>query len=197
VTATRGVLERASGRWKTLARFGVATIAIVTTIFIPPPAYVSDAGAGTLVPFARFAVSIVAALMVVAMSRWNKAVHLRYWVTAAGLLLVVVLAAYLFYNDRRDRLSAIGPDGARVVIGGIYTSIGAAYVAAHPDASAEQLLEDAPCSTPGGSECSARLVWTADSIAANKRLLSILFIAGALLLDAALLAAAQCALLEP
>lgn len=196
MTVPNEPLGRVSGRWKKLTRFAVVIAAVVTSIFIPPPAYVSDAGKGTLVPFARFAVTIVAALMLAAMVRWNKTVQLRYWVSTAAMLLVLVTASYIFYNDRRDRLTAAGPDGARVVIGSRYTAVGAAYSTAHPDATAEQVLDDSPCVTGGGSECNARQIWTTDSIEANKRLLSLLFVMGALLLDAALLAAAQCGLLE-
>jgi hypothetical protein len=39
------------------------------------------------------------------------------------------------------------------------------------------------------------VVWTSESIASNKRLLGLLFIAGALLVDAALLSAVECALI--
>jgi hypothetical protein len=197
VTAPQGVLEKVSGQWKSLTRFAVGIVAVATSIFLPPPAYVSDSGTGTLVPFVRVAVTIATALMLVAMVRWKKTAHARYWVSTAAVLFLIVTASYLFYNDRRDHLTALGPDGARVVIGSRYTSTGAAYVAAHPETTAEQLLDDSPCETSPSSECNARQIWTAESISANKRLLSILFIAGALLLDAALLAAAQCALLEP
>jgi hypothetical protein len=189
------IWEKVSVRWKDIARIVAVIAALVGSIFIPPPAYMSESGEGTLVPFARYAVAIVTALLMVAMVKWNRHQHLRYWIGATVAAFLLVTTSYFLYNDRRDHLTAVGADGARVVIGSAYTAVGAAYVRANPTASPAEALSDAPCPGGGGSECSARVVWTADSIAANKRLLGLLFVAGALLLDAALLSAVQCTLI--
>ncbi|HEY4303428.1 MAG TPA: hypothetical protein VGM82_03115 [Gemmatimonadaceae bacterium] len=182
-------------RWKDIARIVAVIAALVGSIFIPPPAYMTDRGEGTLVPFARYAVAIATALFMVAMIRWNRREHLRYWIGATVAAFLLVTANYFAYNDRRDHLTAAGADGSRVVIGSEYTAVGAAYMRANPNARAEDALSDAPCPAGGGTECSARVVWTSESIASNKRLLGLLFVAGALLLDAALLSAVQCTLI--
>ncbi len=189
------IWQKVTPRWKDIARIVAVIAALVGSIFIPPPAYMSESGTGTLVPFARYAVAILTALMMVAMVKWNRRAHLRYWIGATVVAFVLVTTTYFMYNDRRDHLSAVGADGSRVVIGSELTPIGAAYMRANPSATPADALGDAPCPGGGGSECSARVVWTADSIASNKRLLGLLFVAGALLLDAALLSAVQCTLI--
>jgi hypothetical protein len=181
------------GRWKDITRVATMIAAIVGAIFIPPPAYMSDSGKGTLVPFARYAVAITTALVAAAMVHWKRPAHRRTWIATAAAAFLLVTASYFVYNDRRDRFTAVGADGARVVIGSEYTAIGAAYMEHHPEASAGELLADAPCQS-GGSECSARIVWTESSIASNKRLLGLLFVAGAMLLAATLLSAVQATL---
>ena len=189
------IWQKVTVRWKDIARIVAVIAALVGSIFIPPPAYMSESGAGTLVPFARYAVAIVTALMMVAMVRWNRRPQLRYWIGATVVAFLLVTANYFVYNDRRDHLTAAGADGVRVVIGSDYTQVGAAYARANPSAGPAEALADAPCPGGGGAECSARVVWTAESIASNKRLLGLLFVAGALLLDAALLSAVQCTLI--
>jgi len=189
------IWEKVSVRWKDIARIVTVIATLVGSIFIPPPAYMSESGAGTLVPFARYAVAIATALVTVAMVRWNRREHLRYWITATAAAFVLVTANYFVYNDRRDGLTAVGADGSRVVIGSQYTAVGAAYMRANPSARSDEALADAPCPAGGGAECSAKVVWTSDSIASNKRLLGLLFVAGALLLDVALLSAVQCTLI--
>ena len=154
----------------------------------------SDAGQGTLVPFARYAVGIVAAVLGVAMVRWRRKKYLAYWLGATAVAFVLVTLAYFTYNTMRDRYTATAADGSRVVIGTQYTAAAASYVRAQPDVSPEQLLSDAPCAS-GKGDCSARLVWTTASIEANKRLLGLLFVAGAALVDIALLSAVQCTLI--
>lgn len=192
---TADIWQKVGVRWKNIARLAAVIATLIGSIFIPPPAYMSESGEGTLVPFARYAVAIVTALLTVAMVRWNKREHLRYWIAAAITVFVLVTTSYFVYNDRRDHLTAVGADGARVVIGSTYTQVGAAYFRANPNARPEEALADAPCPSGGGAECSARVIWTPESIASNKRLLGLLFVAGALLLDAALLSAVQCTLL--
>jgi hypothetical protein len=189
------IWQKVSVRWKNIARVAAVIAALVGSIFIPPPAYMSERGEATLVPFARYAVAIATALLTVAMVRWNRRKHLRAWIGATIAAFVLVTIAYFAYNDRRDHLTAVGADGTRVVIGSTLTPIGAAYMRANPSAGPGDALADAPCPNGGGAECSARIVWTSESIASNKRLLSLLFIAGALLLDAALLSAVQCTLI--
>jgi hypothetical protein len=189
------IWERVSVRWKDIARVVAVIATLVGSIFIPPPAYMSESGAGTLVPFARYAVAIVTALVTVGMVRWNRREHLHYWIGATIVAFVLVTANYFVYNDRRDDLTAVGADGSRVVIGSQYTAVGAAYMRANPTARADDALADAPCPSGGGAECSAKVVWASDSIASNKRLLGLLFVAGALLLDVALLSAVQCTLI--
>lgn len=193
-TPPADIWQKVTVRWKDIARVAAIVATVIGSIFIPPPAYMSDNGEGTLVPFTRYAVAVATALLTVAMVRWNRRKYLRWWVGATVATFALVVVSYFLYNTRRDQLTAIGADGARVVIGSEYTSVGRAYVAHHPDARADDLLADAPCPT-GGSACSATLVWTATSIASNKRLLGLLFVAGALLLDVALLCAVQCTLL--
>lgn len=188
------IWARVSVRWKDLARIAAIVATILGSVFIPPPAYMTESGEGTLVPFARYSVAIVTALVTVAMMRWDHRAHLRRWLAASIVAFLLVVASYFSYNDRRDALTAIGPDGARVVIGSEYTTLGRAATTANPLATPEQLLDDAPCAT-GGSACSARLIWSASSIAGNKRLLGVLFLLGAVLLDVALLAAVQCTLI--
>ncbi|HEX4682921.1 MAG TPA: hypothetical protein VH277_09445 [Gemmatimonadaceae bacterium] len=183
-------------RWRSIARLGVGFAALATSVFIPPPAYVGDTGEATLTQLLRTCAAIVTALVITAMARWKEPRHLRYWLAASLLMAVSAIGFYLGYNDRRDRFTAVGADGARVVIGSEYTSVGASYARAHPGVTPEQLLEDAPCAN-GGSECSARLVWTGASIETAKRALSGLFLVGTLTLIAGLLAAVQCTLLEP
>lgn len=189
------IWQKVTVRWKDIARIAAVIAALVGSIFIPPPAYMGERGEGTLVPFARYAVAIATALLTVAMVRWSRREQLRYWIGATLAAFSLVTAIYFVYNDRRDHLTAVGADGTRVVIGSEYTSVGAAYIRANPDARPNDLLADAPCPGGGGAECSARVAWTSESIAANKRLLGVLFIAGALLLDAALLSAVQCTLI--
>jgi hypothetical protein len=189
------IWHRVTVRWKDIARLVAVIAALVGSIFIPPPAYMSESGEGTLVPFARYAVAIVTALLMVAMVKWSGRARLRYWIVATVVAFVLVTTNYFVYNDRRDHLSAVGADGSRVVIGSTLTPVGAAYMRANPSASPADALADAPCPGGGGAECSARVVWTAESIAANKRMLGLLFVAGALLLDVALLAAIQCTLI--
>ena len=189
------IWEKVSVRWKDIARIVAVIATLVGSIFIPPPAYMSESGAGTLVPFARYAVAIATALLTVAMVRWNRRAHLRYWIAATAAAFVLVTANYFVYNGRRDDLTAVGADGSRVVIGSQYTAVGAAYMRANPSARPDEALADAPCPGGGGAECSAKVVWTSDSIASNKRLLGLLFVAGALLLDVALLSAVQCTLI--
>jgi hypothetical protein len=188
------IWQKVTVRWKDIARIAAVIAALVGSIFIPPPAYMSESGS-TLVPFARYVVAIATALMTVAMVRWNKHEHLRRWILATAAAFVLVTASYFVYNDRRDSLTAVGADGSRVVIGSTYTTVGAAYMRANPTARPDDALADAPCPNGGGAECSAKVVWTSDSIASNKRLLGLLFIAGALLLDVALLSAVQCTLI--
>lgn len=189
------IWQKVTVRWKDIARVVAVIATLVGSIFIPPPAYMTESGEGTLVPFARYAVAIVTALMMVAMVKWNRRPHLRYWIAATVVAFVLVTTSYFAYNERRDHLTAVGADGSRVVIGSDYTAIGAAYARANPAATPANALADAPCPGGGGAECSARVVWTAESIASNKRLLGLLFIAGAVLLDAALLSAVQCTLI--
>jgi hypothetical protein len=186
------IWQKVTVRWKDLARIVAVIATLVGSIFIPPPAYMSESGEGTLVPFARYAVAIVTALMMVAMVRWNRRSHLRYWIGATIAAFLLVTTSYFVYNDRRDHLTAVAADGSRVVIGSDYTPVGAAYMRANASATPADALADAPCPGGGGAECSARVVWTSESIASNKRLLGLLFVAGALLLDAALLSAVQC-----
>jgi hypothetical protein len=185
-----------NNRWRSIARLGVGFAALATSVFIPPPAYVGDTGQATLAPLLRTCAAIVTALVITAMARWKEPRHVRYWLAAALLMAVSAVALYLGYNDRRDRFTAVGPDGTRVAVGSTFTPVGASYARAHPGLTPEQLLEDAPCAQ-GGSECSARLVWTASSIEGGKRTLSALFLGGTLTLIAGLLAAVQCTLLEP
>ena len=192
--STSSIWKTASARWKELARVAAVVAAIAFSIFIPPPAYMGDAGEGTLVPFARYAVGVVAALIGVAMVRWRRKKYLRYWLVSAIIAFALVTITYFTYNEKRDRFTAIAADGSRVVIGTEYTPAAASYVRAQPSASAEQLLGDSPCSS-GKAECSARLVWTEESIERNKRLLGLLFIAGAVLVDVALLSAVQSTLI--
>ena len=68
--------------WKDIARLVAVIAALVGSIFIPPPAYMSESGEGTLVPFARYAVAIVTALLMVAMVKWSGRARLRYWIVA-------------------------------------------------------------------------------------------------------------------
>jgi hypothetical protein len=194
-TPPADIWQKVTVRWKDIARVVAVIAALVGSIFIPPPAYMSESGEGTLVPFARYAVAILTALLMVAMVKWNRRAHLRYWIgaTIAGFLLVTT--SYFMYNDRRDHLTALGADGSRVVVGSDLTPVGAAYMRANPSATAADALADAPCPVGGGAECSAHVVWTTDSIASNKRLLGLLFLGGALLLNAALLSAVQCTLI--
>jgi hypothetical protein len=194
-TPPADIWQKVTVRWKDIARIAAVIATLVGSIFIPPPAYMSESGAGTLVPFARYAVAIATALLTVAMVRWNQREQLRHWILATIAAFVLVTASYFVYNDRRDNLTAVGADGSRVVIGSAYTPVGAAYMRANPSARPDDALADAPCQGGGGAECSAKVVWTSDSIASNKRLLGLLFIAGALLLDAALLSAVQCTLI--
>lgn len=193
-TPPADIWRRVTVRWKDIARVVAIVATVVGSIFIPPPAYMTDSGEGTLVPFTRYAVAIATALVSVAMVRWNGRAHLRYWIGTTVVAFALVVASYFFYNDRRDHLTARGADGVRVVIGSEYTPVGRAYVEHHPDARPDDLLSDAPCAA-GGSACSATLVWTSASIASNKRVLGLLFVAGALLLDTALLSAVQCTLI--
>lgn len=193
-TPPTDIWQKVTVRWKDIARVVAIVATVIGSIFIPPPAYMTDSGEGTLVPFTRYSVAIATALLTVGMVRWNRREHLRYWIAATIVAFVLVAASYFIYNDRRDHLTAVGADGGRVVIGSEYTPVGRAYVEHHPDARPDDLLSDAPCPA-GGSACSATLVWTSQSIASNKRLLGLLFVAGALLLDAALLSAVQCTLI--
>jgi hypothetical protein len=182
-------------RWKTLTRLGLAIAAIASSIFIPPPAYAPDSGSTSLVPLVRFSVSILSALILVGMLRWNQQRHLRFWSSATAVSLAIVGSTYFFYNARLDDRTAIGPDGTRVVIGTEYTPTAAAYVRANPSASSPtDLLDASPC--VAGSACSAEMVWTGASIASSKRVLGVLFVAGALFLAIALLSAVQCTLLD-
>lgn len=188
------IWEKVHLRWKDIARIVAVIATLVGSIFIPPPAYMSESGEGTLVPFARYAVAIVSALLTVAMVKWSRREHLRYWIAGTIAAFVFVTTSYFVYNDRRDHLTAVGADGTRVVIGSEYTPVGASYARANPSARPDEALADAPCPA-GGAECSAKVVWTTESIAANKRLLGLLFLAGALLIDVALLSAVQCTII--
>ena len=189
------IWQKVTVRWKDIARVVAVIATLVGSIFIPPPAYMTESGEGTLVPFARYAVAIATALMMVAMVRWGQRRHLRYWIGATVAAFLLVTTSYFTYNERRDDLTAVGADGSRVVVGSALTPVGAAYMRANPSATPSDALADAPCPGGGGAECSARVVWTSDSIASNKRILALLFVAGALLLAAGLLSAVQCTVL--
>jgi len=146
--------------WGAISKLGVFLAAIVGAFALPPPADLSHAGGIRPEALAKYAMFLVLAFCWLWMLRWNRKSHASRWGWIGVSCFAVTLGASFAYLDAvQSRTTAY--DGRRLVIGSQYRSTAAAYLRAHPNHSAEELVFDA-----GGKVGD---VWTSESIAANAR----------------------------
>jgi len=155
--------------WAMLSKGAAVFVAIVTTFLLPPPKNLAASGAGGVQPrpFAVFLVAVALGFLLLLMNRWKAAKNAVRWVTLSGCLLILTVALTFVYSDALTSATTMY-DGERVIVGSVYTPAATGYLRTHPSVSREQLLMD--------SAGSVEDVWTADSIAANARLILALYL---------------------
>jgi len=169
------MLERAKRHWSTLTQF--AAFVMLQLGFLRPPEVVK--GKDDTALLARFIVTVVVALLVIAGVIWSKRRHLRSWTIAATVMLVAACAMFIRYREDQ-RACTCDLRGKPVLIGTVLTDQAKIDIATNKVSTCAELID--------GFE-SVDEIWTSDSIAHAETLLTIEYLSAVVLFALVLLMA--------
>jgi hypothetical protein len=165
-------------RWRALAAFGAVVVSLVTAAIHPPPV----GEARSYVAFGGFAAAVVSGLAYVGMRRWSRVKDTRGWWAAAAIAIVLCVTFNVGYASMWDRYVAVYA-GAPRVVGSELTDVGRRWVETRGQSEPADLLFAA-----AGQ---ADLMWTPESINANRRNFRLVYYACYPLFALAMLATLQ------
>lgn len=167
------MLELAKRHWSAIAQF--AGFVMLQIGFLHPPEVVK--GKDDLALLARFIVTVLVALLIIAGVVWSKRHHLRWWTIAA--IVTLVAACGLFLRYRQDqRVCTCDVRGKPILIGTVLTAQAKNDVEANRVSTCAELLDDFE---------SVDEVWTSASIARCENLMTIEYLSSVVLFALVLL----------